>query len=167
MLLIFALSACWGTDEEDDNGTSGGNTLTPISLGQNKTLRGKYEITEYTETYDNRTIDADNATSFLGEMEIETQTTVKTMEYAVSYVIDGRSGSASEKFTLTPNGSGRYQIDGTKITPQPDTVHDLAASGSYYLVVEIEGMEKLGSDAKYDLYIRAKKVSDNPAYIIP
>ncbi|WP_265820669.1 hypothetical protein [Geovibrio ferrireducens] len=166
VILIFSLSACWGTDEEDDNKTSG-NTLTAIKLGQNKTLRGKYEISQYIETYDNMTVDSDNATSFLGEMEIETQTTTKTMNYAVTYVIDSRNGSASENFTLTADNSGKYQIDGTKINPAPDTVHNLAVSGNYYLIIEIEGMKKLGSDAEYDLYIKARKLSDNPDYVIP
>ncbi|QAR34420.1 hypothetical protein EP073_13730 [Geovibrio thiophilus] len=167
ILLVFALSACWGTDEDDDNETSGGNTLTAIKLAQTKTLRGKYEITEYVETYDNGTIDSDNTTSFLGEMEIETQTTTKTMEYAVSYILDGRNGSASENFTLLTDSSGKLQIDGSKISPVPDEVYDLAVSGSYYLIIEIEGMEKSGSAAKYDLYIEARKMSDDPDYVIP
>ncbi|MCD8492519.1 MAG: hypothetical protein LRY51_11825 [Geovibrio sp.] len=46
-------------------------------------------------------------------------------------------------------------------------MHNLAVSGNYYLIIEIEGMKKLGSDAEYDLYIKARKLSDNPDYVIP
>jgi hypothetical protein len=165
-LLIFAVTACWGTDEDDDNSTSGGNTLTAIRLGQAKTLRGKYDITKYVETYDNGTVDSKNTTSFLGEMEIETQTTTKTMNYAVSYILDGRSGSASEKFILKTDSSEKLQIDGDKISPEPEEVHNLDSEENYYLIIQVDGMEKTGSSAKYDLYIKARKMSDNPDYEI-
>lgn len=162
LLLLFSLSACWGDkDAEGDNST---NKNTAITLTRPSTFTGKYEIEVFKGIYENVLIDSANLDNFKGEMTISKEAIPTTLEYNVSFLYNNQTVTTGKDFPLTVINTNKLIIDASRITPTPDKVYDFAREGNFYLIVQIDGMTQTGSEEKYDLYIRAEKISDNPEY---
>ena len=169
VLVAVSLFGCWGDDndsKENDDSTNN-NKLNTIKVVNYDSYRGKYKIISYKETKeDNGAVIVDSAnadTKIDGEMTVETNQ--NKLEYFISYSKDMESDASGGEFRIHEDDSGRMQIDPSGISPSAKKVYKLVLEeDKYTLVIQIDGLKRMGFEDRYNLYMRAKKISNNPLY---
>jgi hypothetical protein len=162
--LLCSLTACWGDDDAtSDNST---NKNTSIDIGRPATFTGKYDIEVYRVIYDNgSSIDTADLRNYTGEMTIRSGNIPTELQHSFSYTIDGNTFNApTQDFRLIVGSNNKLMIDPNNIKPSAEKVYEFKRTDSHYLILQVDGLTQPKTDVKYDLYIGAEKISNDPDY---